>query len=312
MIAEYLDTRQLEAFVAVMSIGSMTGAAKALGKSQPVVSRLIQDLEGEVGFVLLHRNGPRIAPTEQGTAFFTQAELFLGGLRTISERARQIESGKVRPIEIASVPSLAASLVPAALKDLPDNLFPQHVHLQSTASENVVQAVVARTADVGLASLPLDNPGLDVHWIGEVPCVAIVASSDDLASKSVITAKDLHGRRIIAPANPYRLRMRIEQALKEQHVSGNSVIDTNATYVSLSLARSGLGVAIVESATISGLAVENLTVVPLSFKIPFYWGVITASGRPLPSTIEQFISAIEDNAKLLPGFVKHDSMTSIS
>uniref|UniRef100_UPI003100ADF6 helix-turn-helix domain-containing protein n=1 Tax=Neorhizobium sp. EC2-8 TaxID=3129230 RepID=UPI003100ADF6 len=66
MPAEYLDTKQLEAFIAVMSIGSMTGAAKALGKSQPVITRLIQDLEHDLGFSVLHRNGPRIAPTEQG------------------------------------------------------------------------------------------------------------------------------------------------------------------------------------------------------------------------------------------------------
>lgn len=49
MIPDYLDTRQLEAFVAVVSIGSMTGAAKALGKSQSVMTRLIQDLEKEIG-----------------------------------------------------------------------------------------------------------------------------------------------------------------------------------------------------------------------------------------------------------------------
>ncbi|WP_245437468.1 MULTISPECIES: LysR family transcriptional regulator [Neorhizobium] len=33
----------------------MTGAAKALGKSQPVITRLIQDLEQELGFPILHR-----------------------------------------------------------------------------------------------------------------------------------------------------------------------------------------------------------------------------------------------------------------
>src|ERR1044071_1929310 len=99
MIPEYLDTRQLEAFVAVMSIGSMTGAAKALGKSQPVITRLIQYLEQELGFHLLHRNGPRLAPTEQGVNFFSHAELFLSGLRAISERARSIATAEARSIE---------------------------------------------------------------------------------------------------------------------------------------------------------------------------------------------------------------------
>jgi DNA-binding transcriptional LysR family regulator len=311
MPPDYLDTRQLEAFVAVISIGSMTGAAKALGKSQPVITRLIQDLEEELGFPVLHRNGPRIAPTEQGVAFFVQAELFLSGLRTISERARNIEMAQARPIELASVPALAASVVPLALQDLPKDQFPHHFHLQSTASENVVQAVVARTADVGIASLPLDNPGVDVHWVGEVPCVAVVSANDALAGKDMLRPEDLKGRRLIASANPYRLRMRIDKALAEQSIEPGGVIDSNATYVSLSLARAGLGVAIVESLTISGLPINDVAILPLAFHIPFYWGVITATGVPLPSTVQRLISSIERRAKDLPHFRKHEGIPSL-
>lgn len=305
MIPDYLETRQLEAFVAVVSIGSMTGAAKALGKSQPVVTRLIQDLEKELGFAVLHRNGPRIAPTEQGLAFFSQAELFLSGLRTISERARGIGAAAPRPIEIASIPALSASLLPLALSNLPKELLPDHIHLQSTSAENVVQAVVARSADIGIASLPLDNPGIDVHWIGEAPCVGVVSETDVLASKAIIEAGDLNARRLIMSANPYRLRMRINQALQHHGIEPDGIIDSNATYVSLALARTGVGVAVVESATIAGLPITGVRVVPLAFHVPFHWGVITASGRPMAPVISRLIDVIEASARVIPGFVKH-------
>ena len=61
-----MDIRQLEAFVAVMTIGSITGAAKLLARSQPAISRQIQDLELDLGEALLHRNGPKVTPTELG------------------------------------------------------------------------------------------------------------------------------------------------------------------------------------------------------------------------------------------------------
>lgn len=304
MIPDYLDTRQLEAFVAVVSIGSMTGAAKALGISQPVVTRLIQDLEKELGFVVLHRNGPRIAPTEQGLALFSQAELFLSGLRTISERARTIGTAAPRPIEIASIPALAASVLPLALSSLSSDILPRHIHLQSTSAENVVQAVVARSADIGIASLPLDNPGIEVHWIGEVPCVAVVADQDPLATKTVVGAEDLRGRRLIMSANPYRLRMRIDQALERHDIVAEGIIDSNATYVSLALARTGVGVALVESATLAGLPVTGVKLVPLGFHVPFYFGVITAAGRPMAPAIARLIDVIETSAQTIPGFVR--------
>ena len=48
-----MDLRQLESFVAVMSAGSITTAARMLNRSQPAVSRAIQELEAEIGFELL-------------------------------------------------------------------------------------------------------------------------------------------------------------------------------------------------------------------------------------------------------------------
>ncbi|MFX7507385.1 LysR family transcriptional regulator, partial [Acinetobacter baumannii] len=36
-----MNLRQLEAFAAVMSVGSITGGARLVGRSQPAVTRLI-------------------------------------------------------------------------------------------------------------------------------------------------------------------------------------------------------------------------------------------------------------------------------
>lgn len=51
-----MDYRQLEAFSAVMTVGSITGAGQMLNRSQPAVTRLIRDLEDELGFQLFERN----------------------------------------------------------------------------------------------------------------------------------------------------------------------------------------------------------------------------------------------------------------
>lgn len=313
----YLDTRQLEAFVAVVSIGSMTGAAKALGRSQPVVTRLIQELEAELGFALLHRNGPRISPTQQGVAFYEQAELILGGLRTIGERARTIASAAPQPIEIAALPSLSASLMPLSLAALAkagggatageggDAMagLPGRLHLRSAPTESIVQAVVERTADLGLPSLPLDNPGVEVHWTAEVPCVAVLARSHPLAGRTSLTPADLAGERLITSHNPYRLRLSVNRAYEAFGVTPPGVIDSNSSPVSIALARQGLGVAIVESLTTQGLPVADVAVIPLGFHIPFRFGAITAAGRPLPPLVEKLIADLALQAEAhVPGF----------
>jgi len=294
---KYFDTKQLEAFSAVVSIGSMTGAAKAIGRSQPVITRLIQDLEAEVGFALLHRNGPRISPTAQGLTFAEQVDVFLSGLRAIGDRAEAIGKSAQLPIQIAAVPALASSLLPATLANIPPNVLPAKVHIQSISSENVVQAVIARIAELGIASWPLDNPGVEVHWQAEVQCNAVVSFDHPLAGLAAIKPADLIGQRLIVAANPYRLRMPIEEALVAHDIELSSVIDCNATYVSLSLARRNLGIAIVEPLTAIGLPLHGVKVIPLSFPIPFRWSVITALGRPLSAATEIVIRAMHETAK---------------
>lgn len=292
MGSDYFDPRQLEVFIAVMSIGSMTGAAKALERSQPVITRMIRELEAALGYALLHRNGPRLTPTEKGVAFFAQAELYMSGLRTITERGRMIGNDVSAPIEIASIPSLASSLVPSALAHIGNNSLPSHVHVHSMASENVVQAVAARTADLGFASQPLDNPGVEIHHQFSTKCIAVVAENHALANHDTLSAADLEGQRLIASANPYRLRMSIDRALAEHEIKTAGIIDSNATTVSMSLARQGLGVAIVESLTPSGMPLSGIKTINLDFDILFHWAVISALGRPLSLTVQRIVDAI--------------------
>ena len=110
-----MELRQLEAFAAVMSTGSVTAAGR-LGRSQPAISRLLQELEAEIGYALFSRSGPRVTPTEQGFLLYEDVERALAGMRQIRERAGEIARGQAQPLLIAATPALAAGLVPAALQ----------------------------------------------------------------------------------------------------------------------------------------------------------------------------------------------------
>src|SRR5690606_37901256 len=113
-----MELRQLEAFAAVISTGSVTAAGRMLGRSQPAISRLVQELEQEIGYALFSRNGPRITPNEQGFLLYEDVAHALHSLQQIRQRAREIAGGSQRPLNLLATPALAAGLVPAALARL--------------------------------------------------------------------------------------------------------------------------------------------------------------------------------------------------
>ncbi|ANL29131.1 LysR family transcriptional regulator protein [Rhizobium phaseoli] len=296
-----IDIRQLEAFAAVMSAGSVTGAARLLGRSQPAVTRQIQDLEADLGYPLLHRSGPRIQPTSRGLRFHAEVERHLASLTHIRERAEAIGLDEPATLTVAATPSLAAGILPQALAAVSSDLIPRHLHVQALAAENVVQAVLARSADLGISSLPLEHPGLEIHWIAEAPCVVAVGIDDPLAANEVVRLADLADRPIITLANPYRLRHRIDEALGRVGIAPERIIDVNASLTALSLVRAGLGVAIVEPATVCGVPLDGIVMRVVDQTIPFLFGAISAAALPLTPTVSAVIDAARAEALAMPG-----------
>lgn len=289
--ARALNFRQIEAFAAVISAGSLTGAAELLGRTQPAITRLIQELEAELGYALLHRHGPRVTPTERGLRFHVEVERHLVGLHHLRERAEAIGRDEEPAIEIAAIAALAVGIVPAALAALP--ALPRQVHLRSAPPEQVVQSVSARTADLGVTSLPVQHPGLQLHWSAEAPCVAVLRADDPLAAEPQVALRSLASRRIISTANPNRLRHRVDAALRGAGVTLGELIDTNTSLTAMGAVRAGLGVALIEPLTPASLPVEGLVTRPVDAEIPFYWGVVTAESQPVPPLLAALIAELQ-------------------
>ena len=66
------NVRQVEAFRAVVVMGTMSKAAELLGISQPAVSRLISDFQDAVGFRLFKRHRHSAEPTPDARQLFEQ------------------------------------------------------------------------------------------------------------------------------------------------------------------------------------------------------------------------------------------------
>ncbi len=295
-----LDLKQLEAFAAVISAGSVTAAAKALDRSQPAVSRLIQDLEQSLGYPLFIRNGPRIHPTSEALQLHQYVQKALLSLQQIRLRAQEIGSQQHRPLHIAATPALAAGLLPLALASLS---LQNKVQIISESAEHTAHAVISGEADIALCSLPLEHHAVELHWIGQSRCAVALPQDDPLAAQEQVTLSDLAGRRLIAPWNPLRLRGRFEKALKKLKTPLHETIETNSSANILACVRAGLGVAILEPVTAWGMPLAGVIIRPLEEEIPYFFGVITPQGRPLSSAAQSLVSALATAAAtLLPGF----------
>jgi DNA-binding transcriptional LysR family regulator len=302
-----MELRQLEAFAATMTSGSVSAAARLLGRSQPAVSRLIQELEAEIGYALFVRSGPRVTATEQAFLLFEDVEHALTGLRQIRYRAEQIALGKPSPLRLSATHALATGLLPAALRRIDTQIAETPLHIRSAGPEEVVHAVLSGAAHWGISSLPIEHKGLTVHWIGQAPCVLVLPAGDPLAACDKVPLQKLAERRVISMANRYRLRHRLDQAWAQALPHAPlPQIETNSSMNAQAAVRAGLGVAILEPASVLGAPLQDVVVRPLEVDIPFYFAAISPQAITLPAVLQDLNTALLATARqTLPGFVHH-------
>ena len=86
--------KQLESFVAVATLGSLSAAARQEGVAPAMMGRRINALEARLGIKLLVRSTRSMSLTSEGSAFLEEAQRILRELNDIESR---ISQGSVRP-----------------------------------------------------------------------------------------------------------------------------------------------------------------------------------------------------------------------
>lgn len=306
-----MEIRQLEAFAAVYSARSVTAAGRLLERSQPMVSRQIQDLEQELGFTLFTRTRPQVTLTPQGQEFYQEVHNVLAGLQQLDNRAREIARGRSRSLRISATYALGSALLPPVMGQLESTtpVFEYRMSIETTSPSQVVQAVADGVADVGLVSLPLDLGRCKLEWSGEAPCVLALPIEHPLAVQDVVCIGDLGNNTVITMWNKSGLRHRLSTALL-QGQSGKSprrYIETTSSINSLLLVRAGVGVALMDPFTAAAIPMEGVVYRAVDRHLPYMMGVVTHRDRALPEEGSYLIKALWDYSCLhVPGFTSGD------
>ena len=126
----------MQAFVAVVEAGSFVGGADELGMSKTFISRLVVDLESQLGTRLLQRTMRQVRPTEAGERFFARASLLLSDLE---EAEAEVTSAMVVPSGLlrVSVPLSFGQRYLAPLFPLYREHYPD-VQLEVSLTDHVV------------------------------------------------------------------------------------------------------------------------------------------------------------------------------
>jgi DNA-binding transcriptional LysR family regulator len=113
-----LSTRLLAVHATVVDVGSLTGAAAAMGYTTSAVSQQLARLEAQAGVPLFEKSGRGVRPTAAGLLLAEHAERVLREVADAEAALSDLRAGRTGRLRIVSFHSAGESLLPPAIAEL--------------------------------------------------------------------------------------------------------------------------------------------------------------------------------------------------
>ncbi|MDR4534776.1 LysR family transcriptional regulator [Glutamicibacter sp. PS] len=151
-----LDLRQLQALLAVAETGSITGAARRLGWSQPAVNHHLQNLDRLMGAPLTGRTSQGTTLTDTGRLVARQGAEILNLSEQLVEEVRAQVRGQRPRVRLGIVASVVSAFLPA----ISARLAERGLGLDTRLGENpdLIEAVQQRSLDAAVIYTLQDYP----------------------------------------------------------------------------------------------------------------------------------------------------------
>lgn len=295
-----INPAHLDLFRAVIRHGGMTRAAEALGIGQPHVSRAIAALEGELGFPLFVRGHSAALPTEEGEAFAREVDQTFAGLDHLTRAARRIAERGRGALRIACQPSLAARLLPRAVRRLDTEVPGLRVSIHMPSPDTIWSWAASGQCDLGLARPRPGYTGVMAEPFLTMAAVCALPRRHRLADRRAITAADLADEPIIS-GGPGPFQDAIEAAFAAAGIVPRFVMAAQYTAARCGLVAEGLGVTIVDPLPARDLAGLPIVRRPFRPVLPIETMLLLPASRPPGRLTERLIRALKAERDALDG-----------
>jgi LysR family transcriptional regulator, cys regulon transcriptional activator len=297
---------------------NLTTVAQALHTSQPGVSRQIRELEDELGVEIFIRAGKRLTGlTQPGEMVLPIIERLLQEAQNLKQASEEFASAGRGVLTIAATHSQARYVLPPAVRDF-STMHPEvSLRLHQGSPKQVAELLLAREADIGIATEALANyPELvalpSYQWTHCVITPSNHPLAEDAQRNVVLTLDRLAEFPIVTYEPGFTGRSHIDDAFKRQGLAFNLVLsamdaDVIKTYVAL-----GMGVGIIASVAYDEardthlhaidarhLFAINMTRLALrrgSFLRSYVYDFIQTFASPLTRTFVERAMAVESGA----------------
>jgi len=297
-----LKMRQILLLVALDEQRNMHRAASSVAMTQPAATRLLGDLERQLGLRLFERSARGIAPNAYGESLIRHARVMLATLDHARDEINALSEGTTGKVVIGALLVSAPVLVPRAVARFKAR-HPNHtVLVREGTPATLLPALRGGEFDVvvGRLSGDVSAEGLSFEALYSEPMLAVVRAKHPLAKRRTLKFAQLAGAQWIVPTPESPYRRRLEAAFRQAGVEPpRRIVESLSMLVNRVLVQETDMIAVMPRDVAHQFAAPGIArILPVKLPPPSGpVGVITASGRTLPPAATDLIQALREAAR---------------
>lgn len=285
-----MDIRALRYFVELVREKSFTRASEKLFVTQPTISKMIRNMEEELGQPLLNREGHSFTLTDSGQVLFAHGQLILAQMQQLEAELADLQSLQHGRLALG-IPPMVGHVYADLIRAYRSRYPKVELSIVEYGGRRIEQAVLEGELDLAITMLPTREEG--VLSALELDCYPIQVVLPDLPrwrGGSEIRLADLQEEPFLLYTQAFTLSERLEQACQQAGFVPQVAARSSQWDFLTAMVRSGMGVAFLPEPICRRLTPDGLVLRPLLPELSWRLGVIWPAKRYLSRTAEAWLA----------------------
>ena len=294
---------QLRALVAVVTTGSVRGAAAQLLVSQPAVSATLASLQREVGVALVARAGRGLEITPAGEAFAHRARQILQQLEDAQSEARETLDPTRGRVRVAAVTTAGEHVVPRFLATFRARYPDAELSLEVGNRDRVWSSLLEHEVDLAIGGRP-PGGGAFVTLAQRPNVLVLVAAGNGTPTVREVGLDELSRQTLLVREPGSGTRSTAEELYDELGIAPKATLTVGSNGAIRESVQVGLGITLLSRDAVQRELEDGELEEWRCMTLPRNraWHLVSRTAEALPATAGLFVQHVAAGNTDIEGF----------
>lgn len=284
-----MNIRELEYYKMVCQQKSITKAAHALYMTPQGLSKIIKNIENELGATLLNRTSSGISLTKSGEYLYEHLPEFLMSYNSICSEIRCIEQQERREIDLLSAYGILRLVTPECIADFREKYPEILLHYREYPDRQVEQRFLQGEGNVAFTVGNHSADYMDATFMERFEIKLLVNREHPLSKKKTVNITDLQGEKLYIESSEFHIHHLIMEKCQKAGFEPNIVFETSGFSLCHKMVQQNKGISVTVDFIFEDMKQNSLVMIPFNDG-EYFWStyMLTRKGSVINPDVRLF------------------------